>query len=100
MRLKYGSLESPYHGVRLTGKSTVVNYRSVVLLPDYIEDLVLEDNINIQLTNFKHSSPLYVEEIDIKNKKFVVGCPTDGEYQFFWSFTAERKDISKLVVEY
>lgn len=100
MRLKYGSLESPYHGIRLTGKSVVSNYRAVIELPDYIADLVYEEDVNIQLTNLKHSSTLFVEDIDIKNKKFVVACPTDGSYEFFWSFTAERKDISKLVVEY
>jgi hypothetical protein len=100
MRLKYGSLESPYHGVRLTGKSLVKDKNCIIVLPDYIADLVEEENINIQITNHKHNKQLWVESIDIKNNTFTVCCDEPGEYSLFWSFTAERKDISKLVVEY
>jgi len=99
--LEYGSLESPYHGVRLTGKDTVVNGVCVVNLPDYIKDLVLDDDsINIQITNYKHNKILYIQDIKIPHNTFTVGCDTNGLYDFFWTFTGLRKDIPQIVTEY
>lgn len=102
-KLHYGSLESPYHGIRLTGKGTVVNGVSIVDLPDYISNFVLEEDVNIQLTNYKHDKVLYVDTISINENKFTVKL--NGilnklqKYGFFWSFTAIRKDVDKLLVE-
>jgi hypothetical protein len=99
--LEYGSLESPYHGVRLTGKDTVVNGVCVVNLPDYIKDLVLDDDsINIQITNYKHNKLLYVQDIKIQHNTFEIACDTNGLYDFFWTFTGLRKDIPQIVTEY
>lgn len=100
MRLQYGSLESPYHGVRLTGRDVVKNGNCTVTLPHYIRDLVEEQGVNIQLTNYRHNRTLFVQDIDIKNNVFQVSCSTLGELEFFWSLTGERKDIPKIVVEY
>ena len=100
-RLRYGSLESPYHGIRLTGKDVVINGKCVVKLPDYIKKLVREENVNIQLTNFNHDKILWVNSIDIQNNQFIVESnETANEYHFFWSFTAIRNDVDNLVVEY
>lgn len=102
-KLHYGSLESPYHGIRLTGKGEVKNGAGIVELPEYIRDFVLEEDVNIQITNYKHAKILYVDTIDISGNKFTVKL--DGffnkfsDYQFFWSFTAIRKDVEKLLVE-
>lgn len=100
-RLRYGSLESPYHGIRLTGKDVVVNGICKVNLPNYISKLVREENINIQLTNINHDKILWVKSIDIQNNQFIVESnETANEYYFFWSFTAIRNDVDNLVVEY
>jgi hypothetical protein len=102
-KLHYGSLESPYHGIRLTGKGTVIKGIGVVELPEYISNFVLEEDVNIQLTNYKHNKLLYVDTIDISQNKFTVKL--DGwfnklqNYEFFWSLTAIRKDVEKLLVE-
>ena len=99
--LEYGSLESPYHGVRLTGKDTVVNGICIVSLPDYIKDLVHDDNsVNIQITNYRHSKIIYVQNIILHNNQFIVSCDNDGLYDFFWTFTGLRKDISQIMTEY
>jgi hypothetical protein len=99
--LEYGSLESPYHGIRLTGKDTVVNGVCVVNLPAYIKDLVLDDDsINIQITNYKHNKLLYVQDIKIQHNTFEIACDTNGLYDFFWTFTGLRKDIPQIVTEY
>ena len=104
MHLQYGSLESPYHGIRLTGNGSVKSGDSVVVsLPDYIFSLVHQEGVNIQLTNYQHNKTLFVDDIDVKNNTFTVKCEKKlfdkGEYKFFWSFTAIRKDIPHLQVE-
>ena len=104
-KLRYGSLESPYHGVRLTGEAAVINGVCTVRLPDYIHGLVKEEGVQIQITNKQHGKVLWVEEINIENDYFIVKTEAykkykDVEFKFYWSFTAIRKDIEELLVEY
>jgi hypothetical protein len=100
MKLRYGSLESPYHGVRLTGQASVINGYCRVTLPDYIRDLVKDDGSQVQLTNIQHGKVLWVQEINIAEGTFDVMCETtDRELKFFWSFTAVRKDVPNMIVE-
>lgn len=102
--LRYGSLESPYHGVRLTGRDQLKNGKCTVKLPSYIKKLVHEEGINIQLTNIKHGKVLWVEDIDVGKNKFTVCADKSTlipgqDYEFFWDFTAERADVNRLEVE-
>jgi hypothetical protein len=101
--LEYGSLESPYHGVRLTGRDKVIKGIGVVMLPDYLKDLIHDDeSLTIQLTNYKHGKTLYISKIDLGNDQFIVKADrskTLGELEFFWSLTGTRKDVENLVVE-
>jgi hypothetical protein len=103
-KLQYGSLESPYHGIRLTDKNKISADSVKVNLPDYISALVNEDKVNVQLTNINHDKILFVKEVNVKENNFVVGTNRGwfdkNEYEFYWSFTAERKDIPKLTVEF
>jgi hypothetical protein len=100
--LEYGSLESPYHGIRLTGRGIIINDSSRVRinLPDYISKLINHDTINIQLTNIKSNCSIWVDFIDIANNYFIVmsDC-VDNYHEFFWDFTGERIDVDPLVVE-
>lgn len=102
-KLHYGSLESPYHGIRLTGTGEIVNSFCEIYLPSYISDLVKHTDFNIQLTNIQHSKQLWVDVVDILNNKFIVKCKQDilfnKKYKFYWSFTAIRKDVPPLLVE-
>ena len=101
-KLQYGSLESPYHGVRLTGRDKLKEGVCVIKLPSYMNKLVREEDISIQITNYKHHKTLYVDDIDLLNNTFTVRgyrCKTLGELEFFWSFTAVRKDVPDLIVE-
>lgn len=101
--LEYGSLESPYHGVRLTGRGVIKNGYCEVKLPDYIKDLIIDDDsINIQLTSLKHSKPMYVYKINLKDNVFEVKSyrsKSIKKLNFFWTFTGIRKDIDSLVPE-
>lgn len=94
-KLQYGSLESPYHGIRLTGRDQLINGVCVVELPDYVSALV-HDDINIQLTPIGRNV-LWVEEHDLESNTFTVKGDQNGK--FYWSFTAVRKDIEPLEVE-
>jgi hypothetical protein len=100
-KLQYGSLESPYHGVRLTGEGVVKNGTATIELPDYIHALCREEGVNVQLTNIKHGQVLWVESVDIANNQVEVRTEnTDGNFKFYWSFTAVRKDVPPLATEY
>ena len=101
-RLVYGSLESPYHGIRLTGKAITSKGTAVVKLPDYIKKLVHSEDCTVQLTNYKHGKVLFVEKIDIAKNTVTIKVAEpekDEELEFFWDLTAIRKDIPHLVVE-
>ena len=103
-KLQYGSLESPYHGIRLTDKGKINSDFAQIDLPNYISKLVLQEGVNVQLTNINHDKTLFVKEVNIENNYFKVGMNRGwldkNEYEFYWSFTAERKDIPKLIVEF
>ncbi len=103
-KLVYGSLESPYHGIRLTGKSKTLDTMAVILLPDYINKLVRPESVNIQLTPIKSDRILFVDAIDIENNKFTVRFNKsfwkfNSDIEFFWDFTAIRNDVEELVTE-
>jgi hypothetical protein len=102
-KLQYGSLESPYHGVRLTGEGVITKDTVTVDLPDYIHGLCKQEGAQVQITNIKHGKVIWVEDVDVDNDKFTValdrGLFDSKEYRFFWSFTAIRKDIKEMIVE-
>ena len=104
MKLRYGSLESPYHGIRLTGEATIKENSVVVDLPEYIHALVKQEGSQVQITNIKHGKVLWVDEIDIENNCFTIAFDRDvndnKEYSFYWSFTAIRKDVEDMIVEF
>lgn len=98
--LEYGSLESPYHGIRLTGQDIVTSGSCTINLPSYIKDLIYESGINIQITNYKHNNILYVNDIDLNQNLFTVkNTSNENNAEFFWTFTGIRKDIDLLMVE-
>jgi len=103
-RLVYGSLESPYHGVRLTGKGKLVKGKGVIQLPDYMKSLVDYETVNVQITNIKHNKVIYVDDINEKNNRVSVAAKVtktqlNKELEFYWTFTAIRKDVPNLQVE-
>ena len=103
MLLRYSSLESPFHGVRLSGKQAMSNGSAVVELPEYVRDLVHnvdDNNMSIQLTGFKTDENFYVSNVDIANNRFTISCGCSEAHEVFWSFTATRKDVEPLVVEF
>jgi hypothetical protein len=64
-KLQYGSLESPYHGVRLTGEAIIAGKSRKVNLPDYIRGLCKQEGSQVQITNKKHGKVLWIEEINV-----------------------------------
>lgn len=100
MKLRYGSLESPYHGIRLTGSGVVKHGVCRVELPEYIRDLVKDEGAQVQITNVRHGKCIWVESIFVDENAFVVLSETlDRDLEFFWSFTAVRKDVPDMIVE-
>lgn len=103
MQLRYGSLESPYHGIRLTGEAVITGKDFKVNLPDYIHELVHQEGSQVQLTNIRHGRVLYVTNISVVDNYFTVSCDRGwfdkSQLAFYWSFTAIRKDIESMQVE-
>jgi hypothetical protein len=102
--LVYGSLESPYHGIRLTGKGKTKGNRAEIILPDYVKVLIDKETVNIQLSVIKCAKILYIDDIIIDDNKFTVKYDKSWyekskDVEFYWDFTAERKDVPKLIVE-
>ena len=103
-KLIYGSLESPYHGIRLTGRDTLKDGKCKVELPEYMYKLILHDSINIQLTGIKCNKTLYVDDINIPENYFTIAYDkaifeSYKDYDFFWDFTAIRSDVPELETE-
>ena len=96
MRLRYGVLEGPEHGVYVRGK---LENNSVIELPEHWIGLVDEDTITVQLTpNSKHQK-LYVREI--KDNKIKIGNSSLlSKINCFYFIQATRKDVDRLEVEY
>jgi hypothetical protein len=94
MKLQYGNLEGPEHGVYVRGK---VGADGVIELPEYWTELVDEDSITVQLTAIGSANTHFVESIE--DNKVKVGSES-GEVNAFYMVNAERKDIYKLKVEF
>jgi len=92
MRLRYGVLEGPEHGVYVRG---LVN-TNVIELPDYWSTLVHEDSITVQLTPIGKSTEVCV--LSVSPKEIILSSET-GEFNHFFFVQAERKDVAKLTVE-
>ena len=96
MKLHYGSLEGPEHGVYVRGR---LKGNNVIELPEYWIKLVDESTITVQLTAIGKSQKLYVEDI-VDNKVYVANDGLfAGEINCFYFIQAERADIDKLEVE-
>ena len=98
-KLQYGSIESPNHSIRLTGKGKILKRDCVIQLPEYLHALVYEEGVNIQITNINHSKSIFIKHVDIPNDNFKVRVNriiTNTELEFFWTLTAERKDVPRI----
>jgi len=90
MKLRYGSLEGPEHGVYVRGR---LNGENTIELPEVWLGLVDENTITVNLTPIGKGE-CWVE--DIQNNTVTVG----GHLNCFYMVLAERKDVEKLEVEF
>ena len=93
-RLVYSSLEGPEAGVYVRGR---LENESVIILPDYWENLVDFDSITVYLTQIGSSQDLMVERIEPGNIHIKSG--NDSMINCFYNVQATRKDIPVLEVE-
>jgi len=95
-RLAHVCLEGPEAGVYYRGRLIDNN---VIELPEYWKGLVDLETITVNLTPHHSYQELFVKSIEWVTKITVVnnaGGSINGSYVSF----AERKDVSKLIVEY
>jgi len=95
MKLVYGSLEGPEHGVYSRGRLT----GSVIELPEHWLGLVDASTITVDLTPIGKHQKLYIEKIE--NNKVFVGNDNlfSSNVDCFYTVWATRKDVDRLEVE-
>lgn len=94
MKLRYGSLEGPENGVYIRGIST----SNIIDLPDYWLGLIDYNTITVHLTPIGKNNSHYF--IKCEDNKVYIGTSLFKKINCFYSIWAERKDVSKLIVEY
>ena len=99
--LRHGSIEGPELGVYYRGEGITEGGWAEIVLPDYFEALVREEDRTVSLT------PLFEDEADqigmlaasrVKEGKFKVWSAL-GTQKFYWEVKAVRGDIDPLEVE-
>jgi photosystem II stability/assembly factor-like uncharacterized protein len=93
-RLRYSVLEGPEYGVYIRGK---VEGDGVITLPDYWNDLIVENSISVQLTPIGKACPHYVASVS--PQQVIAACEC-GEVNAYYTVFAERKHYEPLVTEY
>jgi len=93
MRLKYGVLEGPEHGVYIRGVIT----SQIIDLPDYWTGLVHSDTITVQFTPIGESNIHFVLKIE-DNKVYLDS--QKGTIHAYFFIQAERKDVNPPLLEY
>ena len=93
LRLRYGVLEGPEHGVYIRGKVDT----NIIEVPEHWNNLIDFGSITIQLTPIGSSTQHYF--VGVEDNRVIINSET-GEINAFYFIQAERKDIEKIVIEY
>ena len=98
-RLVYASLEGPENGVYFRGK----NDNNEINLPHYWSGLVHDDSITVNLTSIGKRKDGRIRNYSVDqighNKVYIYTDSDDNIYDYYYTIFAERKDVSKLVIE-
>jgi hypothetical protein len=96
MKLQHGVVEGPEHSVYIRGKTTL----DTIKLPDYWKCLVHEDSITVHLTPIATNQILVVKSVSLEEVTIQNKSKTAKSINCYYHIQGERKDISKLEVEY
>jgi hypothetical protein len=96
MKLQHGVVEGPEHSVYIRGKTTL----DTIKLPDYWKGLVHEDTITVHLTPIATNQILVVKSVSLEEVTIQNKSKTAKSINCYYHIQGERKDISKLEVEY
>ena len=98
-RLTYASLEGPENGVYYRGQ----NNNNEIILPHYWSGLVHDDSITVNLTAVGRRKDGKIRGYSVDqighNKVYIYTDSNDNIYNYYYTIFAERKDVSKLVIE-
>ena len=89
-------MEGPEYGVYHRGKLKNTN---IIKLPEYWKDLVNLETITVSLTSHTYYQQLYVRRI-VDGIMIEIVNNSEGEIDCSYIIFAERKDVSKLLIEY
>jgi len=98
-RLTYASLEGPENGVYYRGQGN----NNEISLPHYWSGLVHDDSITVNLTAVGRRKDGKIRNYSVDqighNKVYIYTDSDDNIYNYYYTIFAERKDVSKLVIE-
>ena len=96
MKLQHGVVEGPEHSVYIRGKTIL----DTIKLPDYWKGLVHEDTITVHLTPIATNQILVVKSVSLEEVTIQNKSKTAKSINCYYHIQGERKDISRLEVEY
>ena len=95
-RLRHACLEGPEIAVYIRGK---LFDESIIEIPDYWNQLVDPDSINVSLTQIGSSQDLCIEEIKFEQRQIRIKSNTDKTINCYYTVTATRIDVLPLEIE-
>jgi hypothetical protein len=95
-RLRHACLEGPEIAVYIRGK---LFDESIIEIPDYWNQLVDPDSINVSLTQIGSSQDLCVDEIKFEQRQIRIKSNTDKTINCYYTVTATRIDVLPLEIE-
>lgn len=96
MRLRHACIEGPEVAVYIRGRLKNAN---VIHFPDYWQNLVDPDSINVQLTQIGYSQDLIVEKL-IWGRQIIIKSGNGANIDCYYMVTAKRIDVPDLEIEY
>lgn len=98
-RLIHASIETNRNEVEYSGKAKIVNYRCVVKLPEYYQQLVHKDSERVFMTPVGKWNDLYFMGVNYDKGILRFETAMTKEGSFYWMLKGERKDVDRLKVE-
>jgi len=95
-RLRHACLEGPEIAVYIRGK---LFDSSIIEMPDYWDQLVDPESINVSLTQIGSSQDLCVDRIEFDQRRIIIKSNSEEIINCYYTVTATRIDVPPLEIE-
>lgn len=98
-RLIHASIETNRNEVEYSGRAEIKEYRCVIQLEQYYNDLVHKDSERVFMTPIGMWNDLFYIGINYEKGLLYFETMNTKDGSFYWMMKAERKDVNKLQAE-